>query len=175
MCLNILKSFQLNVNSIKVFAKISRTGCCQKFYENAHRSAERRVPGIIASGPGEHLGEGGKKESQCPSDDDVVIKIYVKSYQNDGVSDTCIKEKLIMDKIITLCRIFISSTTSYLDLAKVIRAQSRSQLSTSANLRNLRSEVRSGVNCKCVFNATTKNNFQFFCFTEKKVSENTAR
>lgn len=51
-----------------------------------YRATERRVPGIVTTGPRQHVGEGGEEKAKSPGNDHVVVEVDVEGDQNDGVS-----------------------------------------------------------------------------------------
>lgn len=63
---------------------------CQ-LHNPTHRSASRRVPLVVAVGPGQHGGEGREEEAQRPRDDHVVVEVHVERDQHHRVPDTCVE------------------------------------------------------------------------------------
>ena len=58
------------------------------FLGNFYRFTEDRVPFVVAQRPRQSIGKRGKEEPQGPSNYNIVVKIYIKSYQNHGVANT---------------------------------------------------------------------------------------
>lgn len=53
----------------------------------AYRTTIGRVPGVVAGGPRQRVGEGGEEEAQRPGDDHVVVEVHVEGDQHHRIAD----------------------------------------------------------------------------------------
>lgn len=85
---------QSNTVKNKVLLKelLSRRGGIRIDLWGSDRCAERRVPLVVAAGPGQHGvdgGDGGHQVVHRPADDRVVVHAHVDVDHADCVADTC--------------------------------------------------------------------------------------
>lgn len=55
--------------------------------KTSYRTTTGRVPGVVAGGPRQRVGEGGEEEAQRPGDDHVVVEVHVEGDQHHRVAD----------------------------------------------------------------------------------------